>query len=287
MEINTNNVVIPDKEKFEEIKNNFKKGGTSNLCLFTDFDKTLTYGTINGRKTPSMIAVLRESSDYLGEDYAEKASLFAEKYRPIETDPNMEEKEKRKSMERWWQEHMELLIEKKINKKHFQKIIDDRSVGFRDSVKDIFEFSGKNSVPIIIISASGLGEEPISLMIERELGIFPDVHIISNSFVYDEEGNVVEYKKPIIHTMNKGDVLIEERPFYNKIKDRKNILLLGDSFDDVKMAENIDCENILKVCFLDEYSVEMIEHYKKLYDVLILNDASADFVKEFLNNIVS
>ncbi len=285
-EINKN-IILVDERKFEEIRYNFKKGGINNVCLFTDFDRTLTYGTTNGRKTPSMIGVLRESDDYLGGDYAKKASFLAEKYRPIEADPNLEEKKKRKAMENWWQEHMELLIEKKLNKKHFQKIIDDRSVSFRDSIKDVFEFLSRNNIPMIIISASGLGEDPILWMIEKELGNFPNVYIISNSFLYDEEENVIEYKKPIIHTMNKDDVSIEDRPFYNKIKNRKNILLLGDSFDDVKMAENIDYKNILKVCFLNEYSVKMIDHYKKVYDVLILNDSSADFVKEFLIDIVS
>jgi cytosolic 5'-nucleotidase 3 len=282
-----NNIVVVNKEKFEEVKKDFKKGGLENICLLTDFDKTLTYGTFNGKKVPSMIAVLRNENNYLGEDYVERASFLAEKYRPIELNADIEESEKRKEMESWWQNHIKLLIEKKLNKKHFRRVVGERVVGFRDGVKDVFEILRENNVPIIIISASGIGEDPIQMMIKKELGEFPNVFIISNSFAYDKDGNVVAYKEPIIHTMNKDDVLIEKRSFYNKIKDKKNILLLGDSLDDVKMAENIDYENLLKVCFLDEYSVKMIEHYKKLYDVLVLNDSSMDFVKGFLIDIVN
>ncbi len=286
METN-NNIVVVNKEKFEEVKSNFKKGGFENMCILTDFERTLTCGTFNGKKVPSMIAVLRDENNYLGEDYVKKASFLAEKYRPIEFNPDMNESEKRKEMESWWQEHIELLIEKKLNKEHFQRVVNERIVGFRDGVKDIFEISRENNVPIIIISASGMGEEPISMMIEKELGEFPNVFVVSNSFIYDKDENVIAYKEPIIHIMNKDDILIEKRSFYNKMKDRKNIILLGDSLDDVKMAENIDYENILKICFLDEHSVKMIDYYKKLYDILILNDSSADFVKRFLTGIVN
>jgi HAD superfamily hydrolase (TIGR01544 family) len=233
-----------------------------------------------------MIAVLRDSSDYLGEDYVKKASLLAGKYRPVEFNPLMDEKEKRKAMEKWWQEHIGLLIKKGLNKEHLERVVNERVVGFRDDVKDIFEALKKYDIPMIIISASGLGEDPIRIMIEKELGDFPEIHIISNNFFYDEKGNVAGYKEPIIHIMNKDDVSIENRFFYSKIKNRKNILLLGDSFDDIKMAENIDYNNLLKICFLDEHTAEMIDEYKKLYDVLILKDSSMNFVKEFLEDIL-
>ncbi len=278
-------ILIPDKNRFEKIKENIKKGGFENLSVFTDFDRTLTYGTVRGKKTPSMIAVLRVNNDYLGKDYSKKALLLLEKYEPIEFDFNIDEKEKRKAMEEWWREHINLLVEKKLNKKHFKKIVDERSVSFRDNTKAVFNLLKKHDVPMIIISASGLGEEPISMMIKKELGDFPNTYIISNSFYYDKDGNITGYKDFLIHTMNKDEVLLKERNFYEKIRDRKNLILLGDSFDDVKMANNIDYENIIKVCFLTQYTMEKIDDYKKLYDVLILNDSSMDFVKELLLEI--
>ncbi len=281
------NILIPDKNKFEKAKESIKKGGFENLSVFADFDRTLTYGTAKGKKTPSMIATLRANNNYLGEDYSRKAALLAEKYRPIEFDFNIKEKEKRKAMEEWWREHINLLIEKKLNKKHFKKIVDERAVNFRDGTKEVFDLLKKNSVPMIIISASGLGEDPILMMIEKELGNFSNTHIVSNSFYYDKEGNVTGYKDLLVHTMNKDEVLIKEKTFYEKIKNRKNLILLGDSFDDVKMANNIDYKNIIKVCFLNQYTMEKIDDYKKLYDVLILNDSSMNFVKELLLEIES
>ncbi len=278
-------IIVTNTERFEKIKSNIKEEGAENLCLFADFDRTLTYGTVNGKKIPSMIAGLRSDNSYLGSDYVRKASLLKEKYLPIELDPTIGEKEKKETMEKWWEEHLELLIEKKLNKKHLKRVVDERVVRFRRDTKEVFYFLEKNGIPMVIISASGLGEEPISMMIERELGKFSNVYIISNSFFYDKDGNVTGYKKPLVNTTNKDNVLLDKKYFYNKIKDRKNLLLLGDSFDDIKMAENIEYKNLLKVCFLGEHTMERIEDYKNLYDILILNDSSMSFVKEFLENM--
>lgn len=279
------NIVIVNEKKFREVKNNFKINGPENVCVFSDFDRTLTYGTFNGKKVPSMIAVLREDDNYLDKDYVEKASFLAKKYRPIEFNLLMDEKEKMREMENWWQEHIDLLIKKRINKKHFGKIVSERVVGFREKTKDVFEILKKNGAPMVIISASGLGEDPIQMMIEKELGDFPNVHIVSNSFFYDADGYVVDHKKPIVHTMNKNNVSIKTRSFYKDIENRRNIILLGDSFDDVKMAENIDYNNLLKICFLDEHTEEMIDEYRKIYDVLILKDSSMIFIKDLLEDI--
>ncbi len=280
-----NNILIPNKERFEKIKNNIKKDGINSLCIFTDFDRTLTYGMVNGKRTPSMIAGLRNNNDYLGEDYVKRASLLAEKYRPIEFDPTINENEKKESMQEWWKEHLELLIEKKLNKNHLERIVEERSVKFRDGLKEIFYLLKENNIPLVIISASGLGVDPILMMIEKEIGNFSNIHIISNSFSYDKDGNVTGYKVPVIDTMNKDNVSLQEKYFYSEIKDRKNIMLLGDSFDDVKMAENVDYKNLIKIGFLSDYTINSIEDYKKLYDVLFLNDSSMEYVKSFLQDL--
>ena len=278
-------ILITNKEKFSKIRENIKKDGLSNLSIFADFDRTLTYGTVKGKKTPSMIAVLRQDNNYLGEDYSKKAALMAEKYHPIEFDSSIKEEDKRKEMVRWWQEHLSLLIEKKLKKEHLQRIVNERSVSFREDVDGVFNFLRENDVPLVIISASGLGKDPIAMMIEKEIGVFPNVSIISNSFDYDKEGTVIGYSNFIVHTMNKDEVLVKEKSIYEKVKDRKNVILLGDSFDDIKMAENIKYKNLLKICFLNEYTMDKIEDYKKIYDVLVLNDSSMNFVKELLADI--
>jgi len=70
------------------------------------------------------------------------------------------------------------------------------------------------------------------------------------------------------------------------IKNRKNILLLGDHAGDAGMSDGFDAENIIKVGFLNEKVEENLEHYKKLFDVVLLDDPPFDFVVELIKDII-
>ncbi len=275
-----NNIVISNTANFETTKENIRKDGLEKLCVLSDFDKTLTYATVENERTPSMISFLRKDKKYLGEDYIKRATMLAEKYIPIEFNPKLDAETKRRSMEKWWRSHLELLIEKKLNRKHFEEIITERKLKFREELSEIFLFLYSNRVPLIIISASGIGSEPIEMFFKKENLLYSNIEIISNSFLWDDNGSAVGYIEPIIHKMNKDNVTLPHK----KIEDRDNVLLLGDSFDDVKMADNINYKNLLKVCFLGKKEEEYIEEYKEVYDVLILNDSSAKFVNDFLKS---
>jgi hypothetical protein len=61
-------VIIPDREKLEKLKKEIKQQGYENLHIISDFDRTLTYGTIKGEKIPSIISLLRDGN-HLTKDY--------------------------------------------------------------------------------------------------------------------------------------------------------------------------------------------------------------------------
>ncbi len=280
------NTFFSNKDYFLKIKSSLKEGGPEKLCVLADFDRTLTYGSNNGKKTPSLVSVLRNNKKYLGEEYSYEAKKLADKYLPIENDLSISAAERRQKMNDWWSKHSQLLIKHRLNKKHLFEIIEERGVVFRDRTKEFFHLLRESSIPLIIISASAVGEDPIKGMIEKEAGIFSNIHIISNSFVYDEDGFAVSYKEPFITINNKDDINIKERDFYGEIEDRDNFILLGDTLDDIKMADNFNYKNIIKVCFLSDLSAVNIEEYKKLYDVIILNDSSMEFVENLLSDIL-
>ena len=61
------------------------------------------------------------------------------------------------------------------------------------------------------------------------------------------------YKKTIITSWSKDETVLKEFPeIYNKIKDRKNVILIGDELGDVGMIEGFDYDNLLKIGFLNE-----------------------------------
>jgi ATP-dependent Clp protease adapter protein ClpS len=52
------------------------------------------------------------------------------------------------------------------------------------------------------------------------------------------------------------------------------------------MIKGFDFENLIKIGFLNEKVKENLEEYKKVYDVLITNDSSMEFVNELLKEIL-
>jgi 5'-nucleotidase len=188
-------------------------------------------------------------------------------------------------MNEWWNEHFDLLIESGLNIKHIKQIIDEGKIEFREGIVEFLELLHKNNIPLIIVSSSGLGWDSISMFFEKKDLLYPNVHIVSNRYSWDEDGNAIGVKRPIIHVMNKDETVLEDFPFFSQIKDRKNVLLLGDSLGDPGMVEGFNYENLIKIGFLNENIKENLDAYKKEFDVLLLNDTGMGFVTGLLKNI--
>jgi len=262
----------------------FKKQGLNKVHVVSDFDKTLTTNFVNGEEVPSIISVLRDGS-YLTSDYAEKAQKLYNKYHPIEIDHNLSQEKRKKAMHTWWSEHFKLLIKSGLNRRDIKKVVESGKVKLREGIPEMLNFLHNHNIPLIIISGSGLGGDSISMFLEKEGKLYSNIHIVSNSFEWDEKGNAISVKEPIIHGMNKDETVLHKFQFFNKIKDRKNIILLGDSLGDPDMVKGFGYENIIKVGFLNEKVKESLQKYSELYDVLILNDGNFDYINSLLKQI--
>lgn len=278
--------MITNKEKFEELKKEFKKEGVEKLHVLADFDRTLTYAFVNGKKIPSLISVLRDEK-YLTPDYSEKANALFDKYHAIEINPDVPLEEKKKVMKEWWTVHFELLIKSNLSKNDIVKAVESNNIVLRDGLIEFLNTLKNNNIPLIILSSSGLGKEAIELCLEKKRLFSENIHIISNSFEWDKNGKAVSVKEPIIHTLNKDETAIKNFPeIFEKVKERKNIILLGDSISDIEMAAGFDYEKLIKIGFLNEEIENSLESYKKDFDVLILNDSSAEFLNQLLKEII-
>ncbi|MCX6759748.1 MAG: haloacid dehalogenase-like hydrolase [Candidatus Nealsonbacteria bacterium] len=284
-EQNMENVSVADKEKFAEIEKKFQEDGLDKVHILADFDKTLTRAFIDGVEVQSIISVLRDNN-YLTSDYAGKAHKLYSKYNPFESDPNVSKNERKKLMAEWWAAHFKLLIESGLNIKDIEKAVKSGRVRFRDGFLEFVDFLKDNSIPLVIMSSSGLGQEAVSKRLEQEGKLYPNIHIISNSFEWDENGKAVSVKQPIVHGANKDETLVSSFPdVFKAVKDRKNVILLGDGLDDVGMVEGFDYDNLIKIGFFNDKTKERKEAYKDAYDVLVENDSSLDFVNNFLKKI--
>jgi len=279
------NIIVSNPTKLENLKKSISEDGIENFHVLTDFDRTLTTSSVNGKKIPSLISILRDGN-YLTPDYAEKANQLYDKYYPIEVNPNISMAEKKKAMNEWWTTHFDLLIKSGLDKKDIEDVVKSKKIKFRDGFSDFINILKKNNIPLVIMSSCGLGGNAISMCLKQEGKLYNNIHIISNLCKWDENGNAVSFKKPIIHIMNKDETVIQKFPVFEIIKNRKNVLLLGDSLGDVGMVQGFDYNNLIKIGFLDENVEENLESFKANYDVLILNDSSMDYINKLLREVI-
>jgi cytosolic 5'-nucleotidase 3 len=277
------NIVIPDEKSLEQKIKKLRLDGLERLHVVSDFDRTLTKAFFNGEKIPALSSILREEG-YFTADYASKSQALFDKYHPLELDLTIPLEKKKKLMQEWWEKVFDLLIQSRLNKKDIEKVVNSGKIRLRGGTKDFFESLHNYNVPLRIISSTVIGEESISMFLSKEKILYDNVHIISNSYEWDKEGRAIAIKKPIIHVFNKDETSVKKFPVFEKIKDRKNIILLGDSIGDIGMVKGFEYEEIIKVGFRN-YD-EDLEEFKKNYDVIILNDSSMDYVNKLIKKIV-
>ncbi len=278
-------IVISNPEELEKSRRAISESGVNKLHIIADFDKTLTTAFVNGEKMPSIISILRDGN-YLTSNYALKANELYDKYHPIEIDPKVPLEEKKKAMYEWWATHFDLLIKSRLNKNDLKKVIESRKAKLRPGFTEFIGFLRTYNIPLVIMSSGGLGGDAISMYLKKEGKLYDNVHIISNSYEWDKNNNAIAVKQPIIHAMNKDETAIQDFPVFNKIRNRKNVLLLGDSLGDIGMIQGFDYENLIKIGFLNENIEESLEHYNQNYNVVILNDSSMDYVNDLLKEMI-
>ncbi len=244
------------------------------LQILTDFDGTLTKEIINGKPSKSIISVLRNVAGYLDEDYQKRAHDLFEKFHDKELDKTLSPAEIKEKMLEWWTEHYALLIEKHLNIQDIYKVATSGAIELRESAIDFLKKMNEQNIPVVIMSASGLGDA-IPLFMQSQNLDLPNIFYAINRMVFDKFGNAIDYNRPVIHSQNKDETLLSNFPeIYKKIHNRKKILLLGNSHGDAKMAEGFAYEDILKIGFLDKDDPNFEkknESMSQVFDQIILD----------------
>jgi cytosolic 5'-nucleotidase 3 len=278
------NVIIVNPDKLARVKESFRHDGPDSVHVLSDFDRTLTYHSQNGHKNSALIAVI-SGPGYMPPAYGEQAKALFNKYFPIEHDPKVPLAEKKAAMVEWWSSVFNLLIAHGLTKDIIERAIKECRTTLREGVEDWLELLNRLKIPLVIFSASGLGRESIEIFLGRLKKHDADIHIMSNSFIWDKSGRAIGINDPIIHSYNKDETLVQDFPFYEEIKNRRNVILLGDSFGDVGMVEGFEYDNLLKIGFLSEKVEENMSGFKDVYDVIILGDDSFDYINSLFREI--
>lgn len=255
------------------------------LHILSDFDRTLTYGSQEWIKTPTLISLLRDGK-HLTDDYSERAQTLFDRYHPLEISHELTVEEKKPIMLEWWRKHFELMIECGLHRSDICDVIEKSHLKLRNWVKECLEFLNERGVPFIIISAGAIGDA-IPLFLEKNWCNFPNIHYICNQFDWDEWEKAIAVREPLIHVFNKDETILGEIPEIASIIDeRKNVMLLGDSLWDIGMIEGFDYDALLKIGFLNPGSEGMREKYFEAFDAVIENDGDFSLVNQAIRTII-
>ncbi|MBU1613431.1 hypothetical protein KKC87_03315, partial [Patescibacteria group bacterium] len=93
-------------------------------------------------------------------------------------------------------------------------------------------------------------------------------------------------KEPVIHSLNKYEIVVKEYPIFETIKNRKNVLLMGDGIDDVGMIEGFEYDNLLKIGFLNDGVEKNLDKFTANFDVVITRDSGMEYVDKLLQRIL-
>ncbi len=271
-----------NSELLKEKISRMKQDGINSLHIVSDFDRTLTRCFLDGKKIPSAIALIREGG-YLTPDYVAKAFALYDEYHPIELDESLPYDYRANKMLEWWTRHKDLLVGSGMNKEVIENALNKYPKMFREGALVFFDELYMFKIPLLIFSA-GVGNM-IEGYLLKENKLYDNIHIISNTFKFDERGFAVGYGGEIIHVLNKSETKIHDEKYSDSIKNRRNIILLGDSISDLDMVADVKFKEIIKIGFLNENKDKKLDLYLKDFDVVITDDGSMDYVNELIKEI--
>lgn len=281
---NLADILIPNQEYLDFLIKQFKIQGKDKIHVLADFDRTLTKCFVDGQKSSTIFAQIRNMG-YLGEDYVKQANELFDHYHKIEIDPTVPLDSKKEKMHEWWKKHFDLIIEKGLTRQIIQEIVQKGGIEFREGINEFLDKLKDNNVSLVILSSSGMADA-IPMYFDKIGRNYDNIHVVGNFFEFDEQGKVIAVKEPMIHVLNKKEITLEKLPGYDQLVKRKNVILLGDNIADIDMIEGFDYDNLIKIGFLNENVEENLPEFKKNFDVIIENDGDMDFVNNLLKEIV-
>jgi 5'-nucleotidase len=276
-------IVISSPADLKLKKKKMRAGRAESLHIVSDFDATLTKYFVNGRKIPSLMAFIREYN-YLSPEFSKGSFALLDKYHPFERDETISLEDRCSMMTAWRNEHVALMQDHGLNKTVLKKLISEQALHSRDGFEDFLKTARDAKIPLLIFSA-GIADL-IEGFLEKENLFFPNIHIVSNHFSFDEKGTVAGYDSAVIHSLNKDELLIRRTPYFEEIKKRRNVILLGDGIADLKMIRGMEHDVVLSIGFLNDNAEENLELFKDHFDVIILNDGGMIGVNKILKEIV-
>lgn len=232
--------------------------------ILTDFD-----GTITKDSTGSSWASIFKNPNVTS-DFVEECIRIYNYYHKFEIDENITVEEKIKIMNQWYKKNIETLTKFQITEEMINYSSNNNKImSFREGAEKFLLDMNIKGIPVIIVSA-GVGNIIQEFLINSKCN-YPNIYICSNFLEY-EDGKIKGIRENnLIHPLNKNEVSLPQH-ILEKIDNRNNVILLGNSIQDIKMANTN--KNVYSIGFLDEKVEERLEEFKKYYDIICTDNTS-------------
>lgn len=211
-----------------------------NLYIVADFDKTIT-----ARSSLTSWSILADT-DLVPKEYTMERQHLYDIYRPIEVNDSLPFDYRMKMMSKWFRAHIELFVKYKMTEEVFENAATNlRVMEFRTGAQEFLTFLWENKIPLIIISA-GIGNF-IEAFLKKYNCYFDSIYVSSNKILF-KNGIAVGVGENIIHSFNKNEVSLPPE-ITSKLKDRNQVLLLGDQTSDLNMVDKNLHDSVITVGF--------------------------------------
>lgn len=282
-------IEISDQMKFIEKLNTFKiKNSNYDTIMISDFDYTLSERYYNGKEMFSTYCFIDQSDivNQKNSNFISESQKLKLEYLPIETNIQLDFEYRKKKIKEWFIKALDLYVNLKFSKEELNIMIQGEAQKnnfiFRKGLKELFQKLINYDIPIIIISG-GL-EKPIDVMLESVIDNYHQLKeknkiiLLANSFLFDENGIVNGYSKPVIYTFNKEDIIKDE--IQKKYPNVNKVFIMGDHLNDYDSIKglNLKRNNIIGIGFINllenerkEKEFQLIKNYKEIYDITIIN----------------
>jgi HAD superfamily hydrolase (TIGR01544 family) len=282
-------IEISDQMKFIEKLNTFKiKNSNYDTIMISDFDYTLSERYYNGKEMFSTYCFIDQSDivNQKNSNFISESQKLKLEYLPIETNIQLDFEYRKKKIKEWFIKALDLYVNLKFSKEELNIMIQGEAQKnnfiFRKGLKELFQKLINYDIPIIIISG-GL-EKPIDIMLESVIDNYHQLKeknkiiLLANSFLFDENGIVNGYSKPVIYTFNKEDIIKDE--IQKKYPNVNKVFIMGDHLNDYDSIKglNLKRNNIIGIGFINllenerkEKEFQLIKNFKEIYDITIIN----------------
>uniref|UniRef100_A0A7E4UMG3 5'-nucleotidase n=1 Tax=Panagrellus redivivus TaxID=6233 RepID=A0A7E4UMG3_PANRE len=276
------NVRVRDPAALQAKLQQIIRDGYDKLLVISDFDFTLSrYKDNTGQRCLTTHGVFDDCTKELYPKLAEELGILVKKYIPIEFCPNMSVEEKTPHMEDWWRTSHQKIVENKFTYEQIEEFVSRARLYLRDAAVEFIRSVEAHNVPLVLFSA-GIGNI-IEIILKKALGHVPHtLHVISNLMEFDDNNVCVNFTEPLIHTFCKNSsVITGERPFFHHVRNRTNVILLGDSLGDINMDVGIENEGTsLKIGFLNFDFDNLLPRYTEVYDIVIIDSQTMELPLE-------